>query len=98
MFKIKVLPKAKADISNTMNWYKKEGGKELALNFKEHIFTVVENLQNDIVEHGKVKFGLSRIFVKKFPYVIYFIVADNTITIFAVLHKKQNTDKLLKRL
>ena len=90
MRKIIVFPKAKKDIANSMDWYKKQANEFLSNRFKVSIFESIDSLQNDEIEYAKVKLGFSRILVKKFPYTIYFIKNEKDICIFAVLHNKQS--------
>ncbi len=99
MYKINFLLQAIEDVEEAATWYA-QFDSLLSESFKEHVLTEVEGLTSDIVRYNAVYRGLSRVFVKRFPYSIYFIKEPllNTITVFAVLHQRQDTQKLDTRM
>ncbi len=99
MYSIVILPKANQDILNAINWYSQEAGITISVKFKKSILLTVEKLQNDFVTYAATYRSLSRIFIKHFPYTIYFMkyFDKKLIVIYAVLHNKQSTSTLAKR-
>jgi len=71
MYKIKFTEGAAKEIENAGLWYsEKQYG--LDRRFNKSISSAIEKLQSDKVVYGPVYRGLSRVFVKNFPYQIYF--------------------------
>ncbi len=70
-----------------------------AENFKKKIITAIDSILNPQKGYGPVYLSLSRVFVEKFPYVIYFKmdVARNRLVVYAVLNEKQNREDVLKK-
>lgn len=94
---IQVLYYAERDIQLAQKWYEKKS-PELGKKFKLQIVNAIDSLLDPKIEYGSVYNGLSRIFVKRFPYVIYYRRHDtqNRIIVYAILHEKQNRDSVLK--
>lgn len=84
-----IKPKAEEDIGETMEWYK-EQNENLPEKFLIKIDESLEKIGSN-PEHYQKRYGEIRIvFIKKFPYGIYYTAEENTIYIHAVLHTKQN--------
>ena len=90
MYKILIFPKAKKDIAESIKWYKNKAGEYTSDRFKISVFETIDNLKNDSVENAKTLIGLNRVFVKKFPFVIYYLKENKSIIIFGVLHNKRS--------
>lgn len=90
MYKIKISSKAKSDIIHAKNWYEdKQVG--LGVDFVKKVKIQINQLQVKSVEH-KIAFDtIRRVFVKRFPFSVYYerIEEKNLIIIVAVLHEKQ---------
>ena len=90
MYKIKISSKAKSDIIHAKNWYEdKQVG--LGVDFGKKVKIQINQLQVKSVEH-KIAFDtIRRVFVKRFPFSVYYerIEEKNLIIIVAVLHEKQ---------
>ena len=89
MYKILIFPKAKKDIAESIKWYKNKG-EYTSDRFKMSVFQTIESLKNDSVENAKILIRLNRVFVKKFPFVIYYLKENKSIIIFGVLHNKRS--------
>ena len=90
MYKILIFPKAKKDIAESIKWYKNKAGEYTSDKFKISVFATIANLKNDSVENAKILIGLNRVFVKNFPFVIYYLKENKSIIIFGVLHNKRS--------
>lgn len=93
-----VLPFANSDIKKAIEWYDhKQPG--LGKKFIEEVAKAIDTLQDIHQDFGSIYMGLSRVFVKKFPYVVYFRKDQgrNRIVIYALLHEKQNREILKHR-
>ncbi len=91
------LPPAKSDIQSAIHWYEKQK-TGLDKRFKKYLINAIDSLSDPIKGYGPVYMNLSRIPVRKFPYVIYFKIdlLRKKIVIYAVLHKKQSRENVLK--
>ncbi|MGC4037213.1 MAG: type II toxin-antitoxin system RelE/ParE family toxin [Chitinophagaceae bacterium] len=90
-FKIVIVPKAKEDLISAVAWYE-EKQYNLGKRFQGEIIKTIDSLNNPVKYYGPVYRGLSRVFVKQFPYVLYFKkdISTQCITVFAILHEKQD--------
>lgn len=98
MYRIVLLPLAGKDIRVAIEWYD-EKSYGLGEKFREEVFAQIDRIKDDFLERGPVYEGVSRVLVKKFPYIIYYQKdpVTETITVYAVLHKKQDKGILSKR-
>ena len=99
MYKTTFLDEASEDVKNACKWYSGQQDN-LDEKFIKQLSFAIETLQSDKIIHGAVYLGLGRIFVKRFPYVIYFRkdLIKKQIIVFGVIHAKQSKDVLHKRL
>ncbi len=95
-FQIIVLPSAKSDIQSSADWYESQQSG-LGKKFKHQIVKAIDGIGHPVKGYGLVHKNLSRVFVEKFPYCIYFTVdnIEQQIIIHAVLHEKQNRESVL---
>jgi toxin ParE1/3/4 len=98
MYAVTFLAEAIKDAEIAAKWYAeiKEG---LDKSFIDQLLLSVEKLRSGKVIYGPVHSGLSRIFLKRFPYVVYFKmdIQNHQIVIFGVLHRKQSNTAIDKR-
>lgn len=91
-----LLPSAKSDLQSAVDWYEK---RQIGLGhrFKLEVINAIDSLDNPIKEHNPALLTLSRIFVKNFPYLIYFKkdTLRQRIVVYAILHEKQDRDIIL---
>ena len=97
-FKTVVLPQAKSDIQSATDWYENQQ-QGLGKKFKQQIIKAIDAIGDPVRGYGFVYINLSRVFVEKFPYCIYFIMDEvkQTVVIYAVLHGKQNRNSTLEQ-
>src|SRR5437868_20628 len=92
-----VLPSAKSDLQSAVIWYE---DKQIGLGrrFKLEVINSIDSLNNPLKEYSPALLNLSRIFVKNFPYIIYFKkdISRQRIVVYAILHEKQDRDVILK--
>lgn len=99
MYRILILPDARRDILKASEWYENQS-ESLGGKFERKTIDHIDKLQSDFIEYGAVYKGLSRVFIKDFPYQIYFRKDEDLkiIIIHAVLHSKQSRTILKKRI
>lgn len=86
-FHIVILPSAKSDIQRAAIWYE---GKEIGLGkkLKYQIVKAIDLIGDPVRGYAPVYMNLSRVFVEKFPYIIYFKSDERRqrIVVYALLH------------
>lgn len=87
MYRIVILSDARKDILKASEWYENQS-ERLGKKFQRKTIDYIDKLQSDFVEYGEVYKGLRRVFMKGFPYQIYFKKDEEwkIITIHAILH------------
>lgn len=92
-----ILSAAKSDIQSAYDWYEsRQVG--LGKQFKQEIIQAIDSIPDSRKGYGPVYLNLSRVFVKKFPYVIYFKIdfTRNRVVVYAILNEKQNREDILQ--
>ncbi len=87
------------EMEQTAQWYETRR-VGLGRSFKESVFTLIDTrLQSGLIIYGPVFEGLSRIYLKTFPYNVYFKKDKKAkaITVYGVLHVKQSRSRLESR-
>jgi plasmid stabilization system protein ParE len=82
-----VRPEAEADITEAALWYEERAvglGLELTLEVGAAIRRAVE----DPLLHLRLRHGMEvrRVLTRRFPYRVFFVVRDDAIVVFAVIH------------
>ncbi|WP_449401012.1 type II toxin-antitoxin system RelE/ParE family toxin [Chryseobacterium wanjuense] len=96
VYKLIIKPEAENDLDQAIEWYK-EQNKNLILQLLNEIEEGFNKVQN-YPEHYQKRYKEIRIiFIKKFPYGIYYTIENDKIFVHAVLHNKQNPQNVSKR-
>lgn len=95
-FNLIVKPDAEDDLISSLDWYFNINQK-LAQDFFEKINESFEKIKKNPQHYQKRYKEIRIVFVRKFPYGIYYITEGNTIYILAILHTKQNPKTAIKR-
>ncbi len=91
-----VKPDAENDLKEALNWYQRQN-TNLSEKLLFNIDKGLEKIQRN-PEHFQRKYKEIRIiFIKVFPYGIFYTIEENTIFVHAILHTKQNPAILDKR-
>lgn len=93
-----ILPSAKSDIQSAFGGYESQQ-TGLGRKFRDQMIKAIDSLLDTRKDYGPVYMSLCRVFVKRFPYVIYFKTDSprHRVIVYAVLHEKQNRDEILKK-
>jgi len=98
-YKIKVFPEALTDIQKATDWYN-EQSYGVGTRFQKQVIKQIDKLSTT-AEGYKIRYSEVRCMViKKFPFMVHFLIEDETVVIFAILHTSRNPkiwDKLLER-
>jgi plasmid stabilization system protein ParE len=91
VFSLRVRKEAEADISEAYQYYEscRAGlGSDLMLCIEESFDRILKNPNQYKTVHKNVR----RALVRRFPYGIYYIVIENTVSVIAVIHARRNPD------
>jgi plasmid stabilization system protein ParE len=88
---------AETDLEIAFDWYasQKEG---LDQDFIDEIEKAIQRIQGNPRQFAVVRKQIRMSIVKRFPYGIYFYIAEDIINVFAVFHFSRNPKVLHKRL
>ena len=94
--KIQILDEADADLVAGFHFYEAQE-KELGWYFLDSLFSDIDSLLLYAGVHELVH-GYFRCLAKRFPFAIYYSVADQTVSVHAVLDCRRNPSWIKKRL
>lgn len=98
-YHVKVDSSATVEIDEAIDWY--EGQKVgLGVDFLLKFYNAVAFLKENPKLYPEVHQSFHRVLMKKYPYAIYYAVAEvnKEVIVLAVWHTSQDPDKLMKRL
>ncbi|MDP3645225.1 MAG: type II toxin-antitoxin system RelE/ParE family toxin [Bacteroidota bacterium] len=88
---------AESDLKIAADWYASQKA-ELDLDFIEEIEKSIQRIQQNPQQFAVVTWQIRMSIVKRFPYGIYFYVAEDIINVFAVFHFSRSPKVLRKRI
>jgi len=94
-----VRPEAEADITEAALWYEERDaglGLELTLEVRDAIRRALQNPLHYLLLRQRPE--VRRVLTRRFPYRIFFIVRDDAIVVFAVIHAARHERHWRKRL
>ena len=88
-YKVRIRPRAERDTRRAFSWYEKQRpglGRELALELNAVYGRLAENpyLYADIYR------GIRRAITRRFPYGVFYLVAENEVRVLSVVDMSQN--------
>jgi toxin ParE1/3/4 len=95
-YRLIIIPQAEEDIQQAVFWYQteKEGlGSDFLAVLSEQLQLIEQHPYQYAVRYKDLRAAVLR----KFPYLIYYRIAGQTIRVLAVLHAKQNPGTAHKR-
>lgn len=87
--KLRLTPPAEADIRDIYEWYG-EQDLELPAAFKNSLDQTFRQLLQHPLGHPRVHADVRRVLLRRFPYCVYYIVADPEIAILGVFHGRRD--------
>lgn len=94
--RVEITDEAEADIVAGY-WFYERQATGLGDYFRDAIITDIDSLTFYGGVH-EVVFGFHRLLAKRFPYVIYYDLADEVVRVVAVLDARQDPDRTAHRL
>ncbi len=90
-FSLIINPFAEEDLKDAKKWYDLQLEK-LGDDFLKEIRKTIFHIQKNPLQFQKVRKQTRRAIVKRFPYLIYFVVNDQVINVFAVFHSSRSPE------
>ncbi|MEZ4879523.1 MAG: type II toxin-antitoxin system RelE/ParE family toxin [Chitinophagales bacterium] len=95
MYKIVYRPRALEELEDSLRWYG-EKSKKVAENFKEAIKEKIESIKESPKQNPKKYKNYYEAKLKKYPFVIIYVVENERVLIVAIFHQKRNPKKKYK--
>lgn len=93
---VRLRARAAADVEAAVDWYREEAGEAVALEFVDAVERCVRRLRTS-PQLGSLRFsyeldipGLPVVPTPRFPYLIFYVPADDTIDVWRVLHTRRD--------
>ena len=83
------IPEADADVEATFTWYENER-ELLGADFLSEVRATYDRIVEYPMQYEEIHANVRRAFTRRFPYAVYFAIADNTVVVFAVLHASRD--------
>ncbi len=90
-YKIELSEKAELDFDNSYLYYAEESEK-VAENFYQHINSAFENIAKNPYAFQIVLGAIRRYILKRFPFIVYYRIIEQTIQIIAIFHVSRNPE------
>jgi len=88
MSSLRIRPEAEQDLAETKLWYERKRAG-LGDDFLLCVEETLDRIQRLPTVHAPVYKDVYRAFVRRFPYVVYYRVDGNLITVLAVMHGRR---------
>jgi plasmid stabilization system protein ParE len=90
-------PEAEQDVSEAYAWYERQRAG-LGEEFMSCVDACIEAVCRTPKMHRVVHESYRRGLVRRFPYAVFYEYADNTVTVYAVMHTARDPGKWRERL
>lgn len=91
-----LLPRAEVDVFDAAVWYESER-EGLGRAFESDFDRVASRIQAAPLQFPEIEPDVRRAMFGRFPYGIFFVVGDEAVTVFAVLHLHRDPETWLGR-
>ena len=88
---------ARCELDEAVEWYERALLK-LGTRFRSDVYAAVESLEPFPERHSKEHGELRRIVMRRFPYLIYYLVEEKRIVVFSVFHASRDPEELREHL
>lgn len=92
-FDIYIRPEAQNDITQIALWYQHqvhELGNDLDERFLNTLESTLDKLSHIGDSFGIIYNNTRKVLLSKFPYAVHYLIENNTLIVFAVLHTSRN--------
>jgi plasmid stabilization system protein ParE len=88
-YKIKIFPLALSDIQDATNWYNKQSSG-LGKHFQKQVLKQISKLNLNANIYAIRYNNIRCMVIKKFPFMVHYLIENDQVLIFAVLHTSRN--------
>jgi len=86
MRRVRILPEVVDDVNEAARHYDDEGHPGLGDRFTATFYSYISQLQETIISHRLVYSDFSRIYLRPFPYALYYRLHENVLVVSLVIH------------
>ena len=97
--KLSFLPESRSDFDEASAYYEIRSPSRGSLRFRQAFQETLQRIKSGLITHQKVFDHFHRVFVPRFPYVVYYRLAGEEAVIVADLYARfhpEKTERLLK--
>ena len=91
-----IRPEAQRDIWEAAHWYEAQG-PGLGARFTNTLDKLMKRITAFPLQFPAVEEEVRRALLHRFPYAVYFVIADDGIVVIAVLHQRRHPDTWKQR-
>lgn len=96
-YEVQVRRAAELDVAEAQVWYEKQRSG-LGIEFHSEVSQVIDRLAETPLIYQTVYRDLRRVIVRRFPYLIWYRILDEIVTVVACTHVKQDPNTAMRRL
>jgi plasmid stabilization system protein ParE len=96
-YKLLVRPEAEVDIAEIISWYEGQA-KGLSDKFMSQFEDCLHNILDTPNGYAKVHHEIRRAILRKFPYCIFYVLTDETVSILACSHARRDPRRWQSRI
>ncbi len=90
-----IRPRAEADMLEARNWYDRQRSG-LGNEFLNEVASALRQIEADPLRPLIYYRGLRRVLTRRFPYKVFYLVEENRVIVFRVLHGFQDHPRWLR--
>ena len=91
-----IRPEAQLDLWEAAQWYESHQ-PGLGEQFTDALGELIERIAGFPLQFPELDEGVRRALLHRFPYAVYFVVAEAAISVIAVLHQRRHPDTWKQR-
>ena len=95
-YSLLVRPEARADIAESQEWYE-ERASGLGREFIGAVDEILGSITKNPLAFPVVRSIVRRALTKRFPYGVFFLLAEETVVVLAVLHQSRDPELWARR-
>jgi Plasmid stabilisation system protein. len=95
-YSLLIQPEARADIAESQKWYE-ERASGVGREFVEAVDEILVSITKNPLAYPVVRNIARRALTKRFPYGVFFLLAEETVVVLAVLHQSRDPELWARR-
>jgi plasmid stabilization system protein ParE len=98
MIFVRILPEVAADVAEAAKWYDRNGYVGLGDRFESAFYSSVQRLRETGEAHRTVYADFRRIFLRPFPYALYYRYHGGLLVVALVIHAARDPERVRRLL